>query len=215
MAAREVILMWVLGPLIDFYTHPHVTGVAVFDRLKPPVVFAANHSSHLDTPSILRALPTKWRRKTATVAAADYFYANRIVASLVTLSFGAVPIERTGGLSKTTSNRLNRLIEERWNILLYPEGTRSRRGTPGELKTGAAYIAVANSVPIVPIYVAGTRAAMPVGAYWPAKHPVHVRFGDPLHPTRGQDHRTLTAKLRDEFKRLRELGKGPDQNGLD
>jgi 1-acyl-sn-glycerol-3-phosphate acyltransferase len=203
MAVRELILMGILGPLIEFYTRPRVYGLRLFDGLKPPVVFAANHSSHLDTPSILRSLPKKWRRKTATVAAADYFYANRIVGSLVTLSFGAVPIERKGGMSKTTSNRLDRLIDERWNILLYPEGTRSRSGAPAELKTGAAYIAVANSVPIVPIYLTGTHEAMPVGASWPIKHPVHLRFGDPLYPSPGEDHRALTERLKAELMRLR------------
>jgi 1-acyl-sn-glycerol-3-phosphate acyltransferase len=203
MAVRELILMGILGPLVDFYTRPRVHGLQLFDNLKPPVVFAANHASHLDTPSILRCLPTKWRRKTATVAAADYFYTNRIVGGLVTLSFGAVPIERNGGLSKTTSNRLDRLIQERWNILLYAEGTRSRSGAPGELKTGAAYIAVANSVPIVPIYLTGTHEAMPVGASWPVRHPVHVRFGDPLDPAAGEDHRALTQRLKAEMVRLR------------
>src|SRR5918997_5255219 len=126
--AREAILLYGLGSLVHYYTRPRRVGLDIFDGLKPPVIFVANHSSHLDTPSILRALPKKWRRKTATVAAADYFYANQLVGSLVTLSFGAVPIERKGGMSKTTSNRLDRLIDERWNILLYPEGTRSRSG---------------------------------------------------------------------------------------
>ena len=42
--------------------------------LTPPVIFVANHSSHLDTPTILRAMPRKWRNRTAVAAAADYFY---------------------------------------------------------------------------------------------------------------------------------------------
>ena len=48
-----------------------------FNDLKAPVVFVANHSSHMDTPAILRALPRGWRRRTAVAAAADYFYVKR------------------------------------------------------------------------------------------------------------------------------------------
>ncbi len=55
--AREIIVNYTLGRLIDHYTKPITLGGDLFDTLKPPVIFVANHSSHLDTPSILRALP--------------------------------------------------------------------------------------------------------------------------------------------------------------
>src|SRR5918996_3270806 len=182
---REVILTGVLGPLINHYTHPTVTGLDLFDGLKPPAVFAANHSSHLDTPSILRALPKKWRRKTATVAAADYFYKNRFIASLVTLSFATVPIDRKGGLSKSTKVRLAKLVEDKWNILLYPEGTRSRNGQMARFKSGAGYLSVEHQLPVVPISLRGTFDSMPVGKPWPVKFPVTVTFGPAIYPAPG------------------------------
>ncbi len=69
--------MGVLGPLMDLYTQCHVSGREHFHRLQAPVVLVANHSSHMDTPAILRALPRAWRRRTAVAAATDYFYAKR------------------------------------------------------------------------------------------------------------------------------------------
>ena len=72
-AARAALLGFGLGPMIDYYVRTRVVGGEVFDRLSHPVIFVANHSSHLDTPTILRALPRKWRRNTAVAAAADYF----------------------------------------------------------------------------------------------------------------------------------------------
>jgi 1-acyl-sn-glycerol-3-phosphate acyltransferase len=167
------------------------------------VVFAANHSSHLDTPTILRAFPREWRHKTATIAAADYFYRNRVVASLVTLSFATFPIERKGGLSKLTSDRLARLIEEGWSMLVYPEGTRSRTGDMGALRSGAGFVAVEHSLPLVPIYVMGTSKAMPVGRPWPRKHPVVVYFGTPIYPAPGEDHRAVTTRLAQALERMR------------
>ena len=74
---RETILNYGLGPMMDVYVRARAIGSNRFDALKPPVVFVANHSSHLDTPTILRSLPRKWRQRTAVAAAADYFYKNR------------------------------------------------------------------------------------------------------------------------------------------
>jgi 1-acyl-sn-glycerol-3-phosphate acyltransferase len=202
-AAREVIINRILGPVIEHYTHPTTVGRETFDGLKAPVVFAANHSSHLDTPSILRAFPRDWRRKTATIAAADYFYKNRVLASLVTLSFATFPIERRGGLSKLTTDRLAVLVEEGWNMLVYPEGTRSRSGDMGTLRSGAGFLAVEHSLPLVPIYVRGTSQAMPVGRPWPKKNAVVIYFGTPIYPAPGDDHRAVTMRLQQALERMR------------
>jgi 1-acyl-sn-glycerol-3-phosphate acyltransferase len=195
--------MGLLGPLIDHYTHFTVGGDEIFDGVKPPVIFAANHSSHLDTPCIMRALPKDWRKRTATIAAADYFYKNRIVASLVTLSFATVPIERAGGgLSRLTTERLSKLVADGWNMLIYPEGTRSRSGKIGRLKAGVGFIATEHRIPIVPICVQGTYDAMPVGRGWPKKAPVRINFGQAIYPAPGENHRDITARLQSALEMM-------------
>ena len=73
-------------------------------------------------------------------------------------------------------------------VLLYPEGTRSRDGRVGRLRSGAALLAAEHNLPIVPIYVSGTRKAMPRGRRWMVfkagrpgpRHPLEVRFGEPI-----------------------------------
>jgi 1-acyl-sn-glycerol-3-phosphate acyltransferase len=123
-------------------------------------------------------------------AAADYFYRNRFVASAVSLFFNTVPIERYGGggTSKNGSH-LDKLLDQGWNLLLYPEGTRSRGGMPGPLRRGAAVLAAAHHLTIVPIRVTGTAQAMPPGRIWPRRlrdkpvrkrHRIEVSFGEPI-----------------------------------
>lgn len=187
---RENFLRFVLNPLMDYYAARRATGKEKLEGVKGPVILVANHASHMDTPVILSALPRKLRKRTAVAAAADYFYRNRIVASLVSLLFNTVPIERHGGggMSKNGSH-LDKLIDQGWSLLLYPEGTRSRGGMPRPLRRGAAVLAAAHHLTIVPIRVTGTAQAMPPGRLWPRRlrdkqvlhrHRIEVSFGEPI-----------------------------------
>jgi 1-acyl-sn-glycerol-3-phosphate acyltransferase len=189
---RENFMRFVLNPLMDYYAARRATGREMLSSLKEPVILVANHASHMDTPVILSALPRKLRKRTAVAAAADYFYRNRLVASIVSLIFNTVPIERKGGggLSKDGSH-LDTLLDQGWNLLLYPEGTRSRGGGPGRVRRGAAVLASAHNLSIIPIRVTGTAEAMPPGRLWPRRlrgkllskrHRITVAFGEPIPP---------------------------------
>jgi 1-acyl-sn-glycerol-3-phosphate acyltransferase len=201
-AVREVILSAIFRPLIALYTRRTVTGAEHLEGIDGPVVLVANHSSHMDTPLLLRALPWRWRRRTAVAAAADYFYTRRWLARTVSLAFNTVPVARKG--EDVERDLFDRLLEERWSLLLFAEGTRSRDGDVGKLRTGAAVLAARHELPIVPVYVAGTHDTMPVGRGWMTRAPgggrrdVSVAFGPPIRPTDGE-HRT------DVMERVREF----------
>lgn len=205
-AARAALLSFGLGPIIDYYVRKRVVGGEVFDTLSHPVVFVANHSSHLDTPTILRALPPKWRRRTAVAAAADYFYNKRWKANGVALLFNTVPLGRNGGgLGSGATDHVDRLIDEGWNLVMFPEGTRSRDGRIGKVRSGAAVIAAQHGIDIVPIYLSGTHEAMPPGQNWPKRipsrffsrrHEVEVRFGDPIPPRAVEDRGDVMDEVR-------------------
>jgi len=191
--ARESFMHFVLNPVMGYYARRRATGREKLTALKGPVILVANHASHLDTPVILSALPRNLRKRTAVAAAADYFYRNRVVASVVSLIFNTVPIERKGGggMAKNGSH-LDKLLDQGWNLLLYPEGTRSRAGAPSRVRRGAAVLAAAHNLAIVPIRVTGTAAAMPPGRMWPkrlhgkllsSRHRIEVSFGEPIQPS--------------------------------
>jgi len=207
--ARETILSGFFGPVMAWYVKRDIEGREVFRGERPPVVFVANHSSHMDTPAILRALPRAWRQRTAVAAAADYFYRKRWVAAAVSLMFSTVPISRRGGgMEHGAADHLHRLLRQRWNLLLYPEGTRSRNGSRGKLHSGAAVLAAAHDVAILPIYVSGTREAMPPGRSWPKRlsagmifrrHPIAIRFGPPIRPQHGEHRNETMARVQAWF----------------
>ena len=189
--ARENFLRFVLGPIMDFYARRRSTGREKLAGLKGPVILVANHGSHIDTPVILSALPRRLRKRTAVAAAADYFYRNKAVAALVSLLFNTVPIERRGGGMTKGGGHLDKLLDQGWNLLLYPEGTRKHGEGTGRVRRGAAVLAAAHNLSIVPIRVTGTRDAMPPGRIWPKRlrgklwskrHRIEVSFGEPIRP---------------------------------
>jgi len=202
---REVVLMGVLGPLMDIYAQRTVLGREHLDGVEPPVVFVANHSSHFDTPALLRALPGRWRRRTAVAAAADYFYATRRMAWTVSLFFGTIPVARDGrGLDDESTAHIDELFERGWSLVMFAEGTRSRDGSVGKLRSGAAVLAAQYDLPLVPVHLSGSHDVMPVGRYWMRfrpgrrRHPVDIRFGAPIRAG-DSEHRT------DVMDRVREF----------
>jgi 1-acyl-sn-glycerol-3-phosphate acyltransferase len=193
-AVRAGLLLFVLGPLIAYYVAARRRGHEVFRELDPPVVLVANHASHLDTPTILRAMPRSWRRKTIVAAAADHFYQRRSTASGVSLLLNTVPVSRSGGGADALEH-ISELVGDGWNLLIYAEGTRSRDGELGRMRSGAALIAQNHGIAIVPVRVTGTHAAMPPDASWPRRvrgrllsrrHRVDVTFGEPVMPQDGE-----------------------------
>jgi 1-acyl-sn-glycerol-3-phosphate acyltransferase len=205
-AVRATFLMAILGPTMDVYTRRRVRGSEALAGVAGPVILVANHCSHMDTPEILRSLPRQLRRRTAVAAAADYFYRSRRRSTAVSLAFNTVPMRRHGGgLEPASTQQVDTLIDDGWSLLIFAEGTRSRDGRIGRLRSGAAVLAVAHGLPIVPVHVTGTRAAMPVGQSWPRRlpgrwprrrHDVEIRFGAPIRLDAAEDRHAAMERVR-------------------
>jgi 1-acyl-sn-glycerol-3-phosphate acyltransferase len=201
-AARHGIQRYGLRPLVWTETSPRVEGLDRLEPLRGPVVFVANHASHLDAPLVLCSLPPSWAARTAVGAAADYFFDAGWRAAATALAFNAFPVERHGGRGqgRTAAD----LVHEGWSLLLFPEGTRSADGWMGDFRHGTARLCVSLGVPAVPVAVRGSYAAMPRGRGWPrpGRLPVAVRFGRAVHPREDETTAAFGGRLRDDLARL-------------
>lgn len=196
-----------LKPLIWAEVAPTVSGLDALAGTKGPVVFAANHSSHLDAPLVLCSLPPAWRNQTLVTAAADYFFDDWWRAFGTALVFGTVPLDRTGGLTAAApSSSPHGLLADGWSLVMFPEGTRAPDGQMAGFKTGAARLALAADIPVVPIGIRGSYAAMPRGRSWPVsgRPRVSVRFGTPLRAVGDESAKTFTQRIAAEITRLRD-----------
>jgi 1-acyl-sn-glycerol-3-phosphate acyltransferase len=201
-AARRTIQRAGLTPLTWGLTRPDVQGRDHLDNLTGPVVFVANHSSHLDTPLILGSLPERYAKRIAVGAAADYFFDARWRAAVTALVFNAFPVERYR--SRRLRSLAPQLLARGWSLLLFPEGTRSEDGWMSTMRLGAAQLCVTRQVPAVPVVLRGTYAAMPRGRNWPipGRPRVVVRYGTPLSPVEGESARTFNTRLSQAVSRL-------------
>lgn len=202
VVARDLIVCGALGVAMDLWTTRVVHGQEAVRAVKGPAIFVATHGSHMDTPALLRALPRERRHKTLVLAAADYFYRDRKKAALVSLAFATVPLKRDGtGLDRDSLSHLDGLIETGHSLVVFAEGTRSRDGSVGRLRSGAAVLAERHGLPIVPVALTGTHEAMPPGAKWMSHHrgrrrPIRIAFGTPIRPNEDEDRHDVMDRVR-------------------
>jgi 1-acyl-sn-glycerol-3-phosphate acyltransferase len=105
-----------------------------------PCVIVANHSSHADTAALIAALPA--RRRPVVAAAADYWFGGSYRPALCRALCAAFPVRRSGGGSADLAAAA-RLLGSGYDVIVFPEGTRSRDGRTGDFHRGAARLAAA------------------------------------------------------------------------
>jgi 1-acyl-sn-glycerol-3-phosphate acyltransferase len=191
---RVLVSELVARPVLHALTSPRVAGLDRIAHLDEPVIFAANHASHLDTPLLLSVIPDKWRHHVIVAGAADYFFDTRLKAVSFAFLLNAVPIERQR-VSRDSFNRVAALLAEGWSLLIFPEGGRSPDGWGQAHRAGAAWLAVRTGRPIVPLHIEGTRQMLPKGSTRLKPGTCHITFGRPLRSAPDDDPRVLSAEL--------------------
>lgn len=195
--ARYARFFIVEGPMraaVRALASPARRGADRLDSLRGPVIFAANHHSHLDTPLLLTSLPDRWRHRVVIAAAADYFFTNRWTSAASALAMGAFPIERKT-VSRRSADEAAGLIQSGWSLLIFPEGGRSPDGWGQGHRGGAAYLASRTGVPVVPIHLEGTGRIFAKGDKRPRPGSTTVTFGHALHPLEGESSTRFAARI--------------------
>ncbi|HEY7705938.1 MAG TPA: lysophospholipid acyltransferase family protein [Gaiellaceae bacterium] len=132
------------------------------------VVLAFNHFSWLDVPTFGAASP----RNVYFLAKAELH--DIPVAGPFIRLFGTYAVRR-GESDREAVRQMRRCVRDGNALGLFAEGTRQRTGVPGEVKPGAAMVALQEQVPVVPAAVHGTQHWRP-GRF----DPVSVAWGRPF-----------------------------------
>ena len=184
---------------------------------KGPVIFAANHQSHMDVPVILAALPGRWRRRVATAMAKEFFKAHffpeeysrgkRFTNSLELLPVGRVlqhvpAAAARGGRAADAALCGRARSADGFSVLIFPEGKRTEHGEiapfrPGVGDDGRAAGRAGRSL-------SGSKASIACftrRGRWPNPVRVRVIFGAPMQLS-GDDYVDLTAQVEAAVRKL-------------
>jgi 1-acyl-sn-glycerol-3-phosphate acyltransferase len=139
-----------------------------------PVVIAGNHPSYLD-PALV-ALPVK---RPIRYIAWDALFKVPVLGALVK-ALGAFPVDLRRGRGEAAYREALRVLARGEALGIFPEGQRSDQGPMGELRTGAARLAIETGAPIVPVTIGGAVRAWPKWRLLPKPAQVIVRFHQPI-----------------------------------
>ena len=178
---------------------PHVEGVEYIPRTGG-AIFAGNHLSVADELFLGSVVP----RHIAFWAKSDYFQGTGIsgwFTRTLMHGLGAIKVERGGGRAALTAfDAAIPALRDGDMVAVYPEGTRSPDGRLYRGRTGAARLAVAAGVPIIPVGMIGTEKVQPIGQPYPMpfRGKVTIKFGKPIDTAGHADDRTSLRTLTDE-----------------
>jgi long-chain acyl-CoA synthetase len=138
----------------------------------------ANHASHLDMGLVKVVLGAQGERLVA-LAAKDYFFDTPLKRAYFENFTNLIPMERKGSLRESL-RMAGEALKQGYNLLIFPEGTRSVSGELGEFYPTLGFLALSYEVDVLPCYLKGTYEALPKGGVWPKNTELEVRFGPPL-----------------------------------
>jgi cytidylate kinase len=164
-------------------------------------IFASNHLSYADPLVAGCALDRE-----VTFVAKKELFRNRIFAWLIS-RYNAIPIDRDE-IDRSALKMISSELKSGKPILMFPEGTRSRDGSIGDLKAGLGFIALHNGATVVPMHISGTNHML---ACFLRKKRLEVRIGPPIRLPEGyaphdrkSDYRILSAMVQEEMRMLKD-----------
>ncbi|GHV28123.1 1-acyl-sn-glycerol-3-phosphate acyltransferase [Synergistales bacterium] len=166
------------------------------------VIVASNHASYIDPPLVGCVFRGRLR-----YLAKDSLFRNPLFGFLIG-ALGATPVargdsQRAGAVLKA----LLSMLEKGESVLIFPEGTRSADGRLKPLEGGAAYLSLKSGVPLLPVYISGSKNVMPPHKSFPRPAKLVVTFGALIHPVSGErggkgDRERVSAELEDALRKL-------------
>jgi 1-acyl-sn-glycerol-3-phosphate acyltransferase len=158
------------------------------------VVLALNHFSWLDPPAFGAACPRNIR-----YMAKIELHEVKLIGPWIR-SYGTFSVRR-GESDREAVRLMRQCVQDGEALGLFVEGTRQRKGVPGDVQPGAAMVALQERVPIVPAAIHGSQ-------FWKLGNfePVSVAWGRPLLfdglPATGKGYREASVEIQREIHGL-------------
>jgi long-chain acyl-CoA synthetase len=194
-----------------------VLGLENLEAVDPPVIFAANHTSDLDTVAIVSTLPFRWRTRLAPAMKKEAFRAHfesrsfpwqevvrwRLAYIAATSIFNTYPLPQVMAGARRALRYTGELIGRGYCPLVFPEGEITADGQIHPFRPGIGMMAVQLRVPIIPICIDGLFDLYSRHDRWPKRGSVWVSIGRPIEIPAGTSYAAAAEKVQQAVEDLR------------
>jgi long-chain acyl-CoA synthetase len=205
---------WIL-PIARLFAWVQARGLENLDHVSGPVVFAANHQSHMDVPVILSVLPGSWRARVAPAMAKEFFKAhffpeefsrrqvltNRLNYYLAAFFFNTFPLPQREAGARQTLRYIGEVTGAGYSVLIFPEGARTDQGEIKPFRGGIGMIGSRLGLPVIPVRLEGVDRVL--HTRWKMAKPgrVSVTFGRPMRLS-GDNYAELAKQVEQAVRDL-------------
>jgi len=156
---------------------------ATFLKNTKQFIIVANHNSHLDTMSLMAAMPSEIIHMVKPVAAGDHFGKTKFKGKLTNYFVNALLIKRGRDKENPENDPINQMIKELdkgYSLILFPEGTRGEPEKEQPLKKGIGIVLSERpDIKYVPVYMKGMGKALPKNDGLIVPFNSILKFGEP------------------------------------
>ena len=167
-----------------------------------PFILAPVHRSNLDFALVLVCSKRRMR-----YLAKDFLWKGGGLFARLFTALGGIPVAR-GSADREALKTCIEVLEAGEPLVMFPEGTRQHGPVIEKIFEGPAFVQSRTGVPIVPVGIGGSEAAMPRGARMIKPHKVVVIVGDPLEAIDAEGPKARREAVHTQSAELHEVLQG-------
>lgn len=190
------IIKFILKPAFLFFVKVKKEGLENIEK-NEPVIFAGNHQSFLDGFIVNQAVPNSVLDKTYYFADIKHFRKGYMKFMGENSNIIFVDINKN---LVNSLQMLSKALRNGKNIVIFPEGTRTRDGKINNFKKFFAILSKELNIPIVPFVLDGAYEAYPPSSKYPKGGDVKVKFLEKIYPA-DMSYEEITEKVYNTIKK--------------
>ncbi len=218
---RVAFVELVVRPLVWLLANPRVTSPQSISAGEPMLI-VANHVTAFDGPLVQYALPGAIRRRIAIAMSGEmlndyrhfrnpeplrpsgrFFLPGPLFYYLLTGLFNVFPLPRLRDFQPSFAYA-GKAMDHGYNVLVFPEGTRSAAGKLAQFRSGIGLLAKQSGARVLPVALRGVGELKAGDQRWFRSGKIEVRVGEPLLLAGTESEASIAARLHDAVERLLE-----------
>jgi len=216
---RVAFLELVVRPLVSLLANPTVVASGPLD-VAEPMLIVANHVTAFDGALLEYALPGPIRRRMAIAMSGEmledyrhfrnseplrpkgrFFPQGPLYYLLVTALFNVFPLPKQRDFQRSFAHA-GEVLDRRFNVLVFPEGTRSEEGKFARFRPGIGLLVKESGAPVLPMAMRGLGELRTLKRSWFRSGTIEIGLGQPIHFSPTDTEAAITARLHAEVEKL-------------